>query len=82
MSSTLVSTTAEANFIIDLVVQCILQEIDLQSFIRPLASCISLVQDESSANQTNVIKKGPPTATNWQEQYQKPKSPAGPSNQH
>ena len=50
MSSTLVSTTAEANFTVDLVIQCVLQEINLQSSICPLTSCTSLVQGESSAN--------------------------------
>jgi len=67
MASTLVSITAEAN---------------LQSFICPLTSHISSVQGESSANQTNVSKKGPPTAINWQGQQQKPKPAVGLSNQH
>jgi len=80
MSLTLVQTTAEANFTIELVTQHILMEIDLCSSIRPLASRISSIQNEASANQTNVIKKGPAAATPWQGQQQKPK-PAPPSHQ-
>jgi len=73
MSLTLVQTTAEADFTVELVTQRILMEIDLRSSIRPLASRISSVQNEASANRTNVIKKGPPATTPWQGQQQKPK---------
>jgi len=73
MSSTLVQTTAEADFTVELVIQHILMEIDLRSSIRPLASRISSVQNEATANRTNVIKKGPPAVTQWQGQQQRSK---------
>jgi len=43
MSLTLIQTTVEADFTVELVIQCILMEINLRSSIHPLASWISSV---------------------------------------
>ena len=67
--STVSQTVAPNNFTVDTITQRILSEIDLHSTKQPLQSCISNVENEPvshySANQTNVIQKGPPHNNQW-----------------
>ena len=76
LASTITQTVAIANFDLKTVASRILAEIDLRAMRRPLASRISAVQsEESSANRTTVIRRGPPPQNQWKGQtnsYQRP----------
>ena len=76
LASTITQTVAIANFDLETVASRILAEIDLRATCRPLASRISAIQsEESSANRTTVIRRGPPPQNQWKGQtnsYQRP----------
>ena len=69
LTSTITQTIAVANFDLETVANRILAEIDLQATRRPLAFRISAIQsEESSANRTTVIRRGPPPQNQWKGQ--------------
>ena len=67
--STVSQTIAPNDFTVNTITQRILFEIDLCSTRQPMQSYIPNVENEPvshhSANQTNVIQKGPPYNNQW-----------------
>ena len=70
LASTTTQTLKDGDFNTDNVTKAILADLNLRTACRPLASWISEVSGElsSSANQTNVIRCGPPNQNQWRNQ--------------
>ena len=70
LASTIIQTLKDSDFNTDNVTKAILADLNLRATRRPLASRISEVSGgpSSSANQMNVIRRGPPNQNQWRNQ--------------